>query len=72
MGHGVRVPRLAAGRVGGERERVLGHLDAEGLGLGATAGEPLAEQLTGQQVQGQDAALAVLGAFSMCWPCLTR
>ena len=60
MRHRVRVPRLAACRVGREREGVFGHLDAEGTGLGAAALEPLLEELAGQQVQGQDAALSVL------------
>jgi len=59
--HRVGVPRRVACRVGGERERVVRYLDAEGLGFGAAALESLAEQLASQQVQGQDAALAVLG-----------
>jgi hypothetical protein len=61
VGHGVRVPGGLACRVGRERERVLGHRDAQGPGLGAAALEPLLEQLAGQQVQRQDPALAVLG-----------
>ncbi len=60
-GHRVGVPRLAACRVRGESERVVRHLHAEGLGPGAAALEPLAEQLAGQQAEGQDAALSVLG-----------
>ena len=46
--------------VGRERERVLRHLHADGVGLGTATLEPVAEQLTGQQVQGQDAAISVL------------
>jgi hypothetical protein len=61
MGHRVGIPRLAACRIGRERERVFGHLDAEGTRLGPAAPEVLLEQLAGQQVQRQDAALAVLG-----------
>jgi hypothetical protein len=61
VGHGVRVPGRLARRVRRERECLLGHLDAQGPGLGAAAPEPLLEQLAGQQVQRQDAALAVLG-----------
>ena len=63
VGHRVRVPRRAAFRVRGEGERVVRYLHAEGLGLGAAALEPLAEQLAGQQVEGQDAALSVLGCL---------
>ena len=43
VGHGVRVPRLAARRVGREGERVLGHLDAKSPGFGAATLEPLLE-----------------------------
>jgi hypothetical protein len=43
MGHRVGVPRLAASRVGRKRERVLGHLDAEGTRLGPAAPEVLLE-----------------------------
>jgi hypothetical protein len=60
MGHRVGIPRLAAGRIGRERERVLRYLDAEGARLSAAAPEMLLEQLAGQQVQRQDAALPVL------------
>ena len=70
MGHRVGVPRLAAGRVGRERERVFRHLDAEGACRDPAAPEVLLEQLAGQQVQGQDAALSVLGRLWGC-PALT-
>jgi hypothetical protein len=61
--HRVGIPWRAACRVRGERERVFRDLDAEGLGLGAASLESFAEQLAGQQVEGQDAALAVFGCL---------
>jgi hypothetical protein len=60
VGHRVGIPWDTARRIGGERKGVFGHFDAEGLRLGAPSAEPLMEQLTGQQVQRQDAALTVL------------
>ena len=61
VGHRVGVPRLAAHRVRREGERIVRHLDADGLCVGSAALEPVAEQLAGQKVQRQDAAFTVLG-----------
>ena len=50
-------------RIGGERVRVFRHGHAELVRLGAASLESLAEQLTGEQVQREQAAVACLGWF---------
>ena len=63
VGHGIGVPWRPARRIGGERVGIFWHGHAELVRLGAAAPEPLAEQLTGEQVQREEAAVACLGGF---------
>ena len=66
VGHGVGVPWRPPRRIGGERVRVFRHGHAELGRLGAAALEPLAEQLTGEQVQREQAAVACPWVISRC------
>ncbi|MGH3231269.1 MAG: hypothetical protein ACRDOA_22270 [Streptosporangiaceae bacterium] len=60
VGHRVGVPRHVPRWIRGERERIIGNCHPDGRELSAAAAEAIGEQLTGQKVQGQAAALTVL------------
>ena len=63
VGHGVGVPWRSACGVGGERVSIVRHGDTIAGRFGAASLEPFAEQLTGEQVQRQSAAVARLRRF---------